>query len=101
MTKVKIVKHISDKGYPVHNKKYAHAHEQANKAEKKADPKEFKKSVKLMEKMERKNPHELMATHKKSGKIEIEKKYAKNRRLKKDLIVHEETEAKVEDRKKK
>ena len=93
MSKVKVVKKLTDKGWPVHSKKYPHAHEEASKAEKKADPKEYKKSLKLEKKL---GKHELMAKHTKKDVIEIERKFAKNKRLKKDLIKHETVETKKE-----
>lgn len=96
MVKVKVVSKLTDKGYPVHNKRYPSAHEAASKAEKKADPKTYKKSIKLERKMLKKDPHELMAKHTKSGKIEVERKYAKDKKLKKDLILHERVEARKE-----
>lgn len=91
-SKVKVVSHLSDKGYPVHGKHYAYAHEQASGAERRANPKEYKKSIKDERKQ---GKHELMATHKKNGQIEIEKKYSKDKKMRKDLILHEKTERKV------
>ena len=97
MTKVKIVKKLTDKGWPIQNKKYPHAHEMADKAEKKADPKTYKKINKMEHKL---GKHEIMSkATKKKGIVEIEKKFSKNRKVKKNLIVHEMKEHQVETKK--
>lgn len=95
MPKVKIVSHLTDKGWPVQSKKYKSSHLSANKAEKKADPKTFNKISKMEKRLSK---HELMAKHTKSGTIEIERKFAKNKKVKKNLIKHEVTEHKKEVR---
>lgn len=91
--KVKVVKHLTDKGYPVHNKNYQYAHNKANKAEKRADPKAYNQLKKLEKKL---GKHELMGKHTKKGKIEVEKKFARNKRLKRNIVKHEIVEKKYE-----
>lgn len=88
MAKVKIVKRITDKGYPVHDKKYPSAHRFANAAEKRANKRMFDAEKKAERKL---GKHELMATHDKHGNIKIEKKFVK---FKPNLIIHEKTEYK-------
>lgn len=88
MPKVKLVKKLTDKGYPYHAKNYREAHEEADVAEKK----KFPKGYKVLKKDEKKlGKTELMGTNKKSGKIEVEKKFKKE---KKEIGFHEETEHK-------
>lgn len=84
----KIVKKLSDKGYPTHNKHYPSAHEEADKIEKSTHPKGYKR-LKSREKYL--NKHELMAKNLKNGNIKIEKKFIKN---KKELVLHENIEHK-------
>lgn len=88
MAKVKIVKKLTDKGFPVHDKHYETAHRAASKAEKRDYPKGYKE---LERKEHSLKKHELMAKSTKAGKIEIEKKFAKNR---KELTEHERIEHK-------
>jgi hypothetical protein len=86
--KSKIVNKIRDKGFPYHSKEYHSAHEEASKAEKKKYPNGYKKLEKLEKHLSK---NELMATNKKSGKIEVEKKYKKYRH---ELEYHEKEEHK-------
>ena len=95
MDKVKYVKKLSAVGYPTADKRYAEAHEKASAAEKKANPKMYKAERKAEYKLK---PKELMATHKKDGEIEIEKKFKK---FTPDLKIHEKTEWKADPGKKK
>jgi hypothetical protein len=83
-----IVNKLSDHGYPYHDKNYKTAHEEASKAEKKKFPKGYR-CLKKMEQYLSKN--ELMGTNKKSGKIEVEKKYKK---YAKEIGYHEQEEHK-------
>lgn len=85
--KVKYVNEIKEKGYPLGKKNhYEDSHRHANAAEKKHDKKMFNAETKAERKLK---PGTLMATHKKNGSIEIEKKYKK---FTPDLKVHEFTE---------
>ena len=89
MTKIKLVKNISSKGYPYHDKNYREAHEEADVAEKKKFPKGYS-ALKKKEKSLGKT--ELMGTNKKSGKIEVEKKFKKNAM---EIAFHEAKEHKA------
>ncbi len=83
-----IVNKLSDHGYPYHSKYYRTAHSEADKAEKKKFPKGYevlKKDEKHLGK------HELMGTNKRSGKIEVEKKFKK---YSKEIAYHEAQEHK-------
>jgi len=86
---IKLVKKLSDKGYPYHSKNYREAHSEADKAEKKKFPKGYEKLKKSEKKL---GKNELMGTNKKSGKIEVEKKFSKN---KKEIAYHEKMEHKA------
>lgn len=94
---VKLVNKISNKGYPVHDKKYQSSHRYADKVEKKADPKAYKEINKMDRKLK---PNELAGKHTKSGKIEINRKYTKNhdgisgKRIERNLALHERVEDK-------
>jgi hypothetical protein len=88
MTKPIIVKKLSDHGYPYHSKHYLVAHEEADVVEKKKFPKGYE-HLKHAEKHLGK--HELMGTNKKSGKIEVEKKFKK---YSKEIGYHEAQEHK-------
>ena|SRR5579864_8094360 len=88
MTKIKYIKEIKQKGYPTSDKKYNYAHECANKAEKKANPKMYKAERKAEYRLKK---GDLMATHSKNGAIKIEKKYKK---FAPNLKIHELTEYK-------
>lgn len=83
MPKIKIVKNITDKGYPTHNKYYHEAHAEADTAEKKKYPKTYPKSKKLLKSL---GKHELMSTESKEGKIRVERKFKK---MAKELAYHE------------
>lgn len=92
MKKIKIIKKLTDKGFPTHDHNYHKAHRIANKVEKKDDPKEYN----LLKKKENKlGKHELMGKNLKSGRIEVEKKFSKPKRLKNNIIIHEKTENKI------
>lgn len=88
MAKAKLVKRLTDKGFPSHSKYYEKAHGEASTEEKKKFPKGYEE---LKKKMKSLGKHEVMATNKKSGKIEIESKFKK---YKKELAFHEEEESK-------
>lgn len=92
MRKIKVVKKLTDKGFPVHTKGYKSAHRKADAVEKKSDPIAYKKVNKLERKL---GKHELMGKNLKSGEIEIEKKFAKNKRIKRNIIKHEISENKT------
>lgn len=103
MTKVavKVVKKLSDKGYPVHNAKYQSSHQYADKIEKRADPVAYQE----INKMDRSLPkNQLAGKHTKSGQIEVNKKYTQNhdgisgKRIEKNLVLHERVEKKKEGR---
>lgn len=88
-TKIKVIKSITDKGFPYHSSNYREAHEEASTKEKKKYPKGY--SV-LKKKMKTLDGHEMMATNKRSGKIEVEKKFKK---YKSELAYHEKEENKA------
>ena len=89
MTKKAIfVKKLTDKGFPYHSKNYREAHDEASKEEKKKFPKGYE-ILKKDEKHLGKN--ELMGTNKRSGKVEVEKKYKK---YSKEIEFHEKQEHK-------
>lgn len=84
----KFVDKLSDHGFPCSSRHYKTAHEEASKSEKKKFPKgyaELKKDERHLGK------HELMGTNKKSGKIEVEKKFKKYDR---EISYHESQESK-------
>ncbi len=93
--KYKVVKKLSDKGFPTHSKRYPHAHEDADKAEKKANPKAYKQVNKLERKI---GKHELLGKNTKSGKIEVSKKVPKKDRA--NVALHEYRENKMIRKKK-
>lgn len=97
MPKVKIVKKLTDKGFPTHSKYYETAHRYASKVEKKDFPKGYEK---LKKKEHGLKKHELMAKSTKSGTVEIEQKFKKDKR---ELTKHERVEnrkiRKLENRK--
>ncbi len=71
--KAKIVKHISNKGYPINNKCYPRAHKQANKAEKeKYGKRRFNKLNAIINKTLPKG--ELAGKHTQSGIIQLSNK---------------------------
>lgn len=84
--KITIAKYITDKGFPYHNRNYREAHEEASTSEKKKYPKGY---AKLKIAMKHLGKHEMMATNKKSGKIEVEKRF---RGYKSELAYHEQKE---------
>jgi len=88
MAKIKMVKKLTDKGFPVHNKHYETAHRYASKIEKKKFPKGYEKLKKLEHKL---GKHELMAKSTKSGKTEMERKY---KPFKNEFQLHEKKENK-------
>lgn len=93
--KTKIVKKITDKGFPYHAANYREAHEEASTKEKKKYPKGYST---LKKKMKDLGDHEMMATNKRSGKVEVEKKFKK---YKSELAYHEKEENKAIKRLKK
>jgi len=91
--KYKVVKKIVRKGYPTASPRYSEAHAEADQAEKKTNPGIYKALKKVDAKLK---PHELIGTHSKAGKIEIEKKVpAKDRQ---DVALHEFVEWKADKR---
>lgn len=87
MSKI-FVNKLSDHGYPTHSRYYKSSHEEASKAEKKKYPKGYE----ILKKEERHlGKHELMGTNKRSGKIEIERKYKNHA---KEIEYHESQESK-------
>lgn len=87
---------LTDKGFPTHSKRYANAHEQADKAEKK---KFGKKDYDEMKKVDAKlAKHELAGKNLKSGKLEVSKKVPIAHR--KQVAFHEMVENKKLKRKK-
>lgn len=87
MSKI-FVNKLSDHGYPTHSKYYKSAHEEASKKEKKKFPKGYEELKKDEHKL---GKHELMGTNKRSGNIEIEKKFKK---YGKEIEYHEKQESK-------
>lgn len=87
MSKI-FVNKLSDHGYPYHSKHYKTAHEEASKAEKKKFPKGYEELKKDEHHL---GKHELMGTNKRSGKIEVEKKFKK---FGKEIEYHERQESK-------
>jgi len=87
--KPEIVNKLSDYGYPYHSKYYRTAHSEADHAEKKKFPHGYQKLKKAEKHL---GKHELMGTNKKSGKIEVEKKYKK---YSKEIGYHESQEHKA------
>ena len=86
--KSKFIAKISDKGYPTHSKYYPTSHEEASKAEKKKFPKGYQE---LKKKERHLGKDELMGTNKRSGKVEVEKKFKK---YAKEIEYHEHEESK-------
>lgn len=94
MMKIKLMKKLTDKGFPTHSKRYAYAHEEADKVEKKKYPSGYKK----LRKEERGiSKHELIGKNTRSGKIEVESKFKKN---KSEIALHERTENNILRKKK-
>jgi hypothetical protein len=91
--KYKVVPKIKIKGYPVKSKNYKTAHDEADNAEKKKYPKQYKN----MKKIDAKLPKgEYSGTHTRKGKIEISKKVPKKDR--KTVALHEFVEWKADKR---
>ena len=88
MSKPKIVNKLSDHGYPISSRHYKTAHREASEKEKEKYPSGYEKLKNLEHKL---GKHEMMATNKRSGKIEIEKKFKK---YKSELAYHEKEEHK-------
>lgn len=93
--KYKTVKHLNDKKFPTHSKRYPYAHKEANKAEKKDNPKAYQEINRLERKV---GKHELLGKNTKSGKIEVSVKVPKKDR--KNVAVHEKRENDILRRKK-
>jgi hypothetical protein len=85
----KLVKNLSDKGYPYHDKNYRKAHAEADNKEKRKFPKGYKK-LKTSEK--KLGNDELMGKNTRAGKIEVEKKFKK---YKDEISYHEREEHKA------
>jgi dephospho-CoA kinase len=85
---IKLVKKLTNKGFPTHNKNYEYSHKKADKIEKKAYPKGYEALKKEERHLGKK---ELMGKNTKSGKIEVENKFAKH---KKEIALHERIEHK-------
>jgi hypothetical protein len=79
---------LSDHGYPTHNKHYATAHEEADKAEKKRFPHGY---LRLKKQVRELHPHELMGKNTKDGKIQVEDRFKRQGR---EIAFHERTEHK-------
>lgn len=91
MTKKYILKpRLSDKGFPQSSKFYKEAHQAADKAEKKAFPKDYEKMKKVDAKLPR---HELAGKNFPSGKIEVSKKVPKQYRN--EVALHEKVENRI------
>jgi hypothetical protein len=87
---------LTDKGFPTHSKKYASAHEQADKAEKKKFP---RKDYVAMQKVDAKLPKgQLAGKNLKNGKIEVSRKVPA--KLRREVQYHEKVESKQLLRKK-
>ena len=87
---------LDDKGFPQNQKRYASAHEQADKVEKKKYPKGYEKLKKIDRKL---GKNELIGKNTKSGKIEVSKKAPRN--LRPEIATHERTENRILRKKKK
>lgn len=94
----KIVPKIKRKGWPTNSKKWKKAHNTANSAERKANPKLFKAIQKRIATMP---SNELAGTHTKSGKIKVSRKFLKKfpKKMRKRVAesigkIHEPTEHK-------
>jgi len=93
MAKIKIVSKIIRKGFPTNDKNYKEAHAEADRVEKKKNPREYRE----MKKLDKKLPQgELMGTHTKSGKVTESKKVPKRDR--KGVYTHEIEENKASKR---
>lgn len=86
MPRTKLVKKLTDKGFPKSSRYYKTAHEYADKAEKCKYPKGYEKLKKAERKM---GKHEGMGKNLRSGKIEVERKFSKN---KSEIALHERKE---------
>lgn len=92
----KLVKKLTDKGFPTHEKKYKEAHEKANKAEKRKFGVE---AFRNLEAGDRKmGKHDLAGKNTKKGKIEVSRRVPKNDR--REVAYHEEVENKILRKKK-
>jgi hypothetical protein len=95
MGKVKVVKSLKAKGYPTSSKRYIAAHIKADKDEKRKFPKGYEKLKRAEMSM---GKRELMGKHTKSGKVEVERKFAK--RYGKEIAYHERQETKYMNKRK-
>lgn len=96
MKKIRIVKKILARGYPVSSRKYRESHAEADNAEKRRYPRAYRELGKIEKHLSK---NELLGTHDKKGDILISKKVP--RRDREDLILHEEVERKADARLKK
>ena len=87
--KYKVVKKLTDKGFPTHSKGYPASHEKADRVEKRASPRAYKEVNKLERKI---GKHELLGKNTRSGKIEVSSKVPKRDRA--NIALHEKTENK-------
>ncbi len=87
---MKIVKKLTDKGFPKSSKFYKEAHSEADNKERRRYPRAYA-NMKIVDK--RLAKHELAGKNLKSGKIEISSKVPKKDR--KDVALHERTENKA------
>lgn len=92
-----LVKSLSGKGYPSSEKKYAYAHEQASKEEKKKFGTKSYNKLKTMD-MKAGHAHKSIGSNTKSGKIEVSTTVPK--KLRKEVAYHEKVESKILRKKK-
>ena len=86
MTTVKIIKTLKRKGFPIDKKAYPEAHAEADIAEKRKFPRGYARLKKAQKRMAK---DELMGKNTRSGKIEVERKYKRN---KNEIAYHEHEE---------
>lgn len=87
--KYKLVRKLTDSGFPTHSKFYKTAHTEAEKLEKAKFPSGYAKMKKIDEKVSK---HELVGKNLKDGKIFVSKKVPKKFRA--EVAFHEKTESK-------
>lgn len=93
MRKVRVVKKIVSRGYPVSSNKYSESHAEADNAEREHHPRAYRELKKIERHLRR---NELLATHDRKGNILIEKKVPRRDRI--DIILHEDVERKADKR---
>ena len=82
-------KYIKDEGFPTHDKRYAEAHEAADKAEKKKYPTGYEKLKKIVRKTSK---GQLLGKSTKSGAVDVSEKVPK--KLRPEVAYHEKVENK-------